>query len=65
MCVYTCACEGQRSTLGVFLNHSLPYAFIQGLPMNLDFTNLARLADRKPTPTHRPFTATATTTAQV
>lgn len=33
--VCSCVSKGQRQILGVFLSHSLPYLFRQGLPLNL------------------------------
>lgn len=54
MCMYVCmfvyVCVRVclwRSTLGVFLDRSPPYVLGQGFPLNLEFTNLARLAGQK------------------
>lgn len=52
VCVYLCiqvyihmyahACEAQRSSLGVFLSHTVPYFLRLGLSLKLEFSNLAQ-----------------------
>lgn len=57
VCVYLCiqvyihmyahACEAQRSSLGVFLSHTVPYFLRLGLSLKLEFSNLAHLAGQQ------------------
>jgi hypothetical protein len=42
--IYACEIIGQRLTLGAFLNHLAPYFLRQGLSLNLELSDLARLA---------------------
>lgn len=50
VCEHTCACWGwsmeghQKLTLSMFPSHSPPYFLIQGLSLNLELADLARLA---------------------
>lgn len=46
VCVHVCvlACEGQTLTLGVFLSDSPPYFLRQGISLNTEFTDSARMA---------------------
>lgn len=48
--------EGQKSALDVFLNSSAPYSLTQSLPLNLELTNLSRLASQCTLRIHLPLT---------
>lgn len=45
---YAVVFGGQRLTLGIFLTHSLPSIFMQGLSLNLESVSLANLASQCP-----------------
>lgn len=42
--VWTCSYRGQKSQLGIFLNHPLPYSLKQSLSLMLVLTDAARQA---------------------